>query len=105
VLKCGHQLQISALEGCPRDIWRKAAELIKQHTALASAYIAVVTKPEEPDYVWPEADGEEGADTIAETDDEMEDNPPPKPAPEENEDEQQAEEDASPQVCLPVPAT
>jgi hypothetical protein len=98
-------LQISALEGYPRDIWKKAAELIKQHTKVASAYVAVVTKPGEPDYAWPEADGDEGAAATAETDDEAEDNPPPPPAKEEGEEEPQEEGDNSSTVRLCCPSS
>jgi hypothetical protein len=77
--------QITTLEGSPLDVWKRAAELVERHTNLASAYVAVITQPEEPDYTWPEEEdeggdkgtgGAGGAEGSAETDDEAEDHRP-----------------------------
>jgi hypothetical protein len=94
-----HTFQIIDLQGYPVDIWKKAAEIIKEHTQLAGAFVAVVTPPEEADFAWPEEEeGQEGAaGTSAETDDDAEDSPIPPPPAEEGE----PEEDATPEVRHP----
>ena len=84
--------QIRTMHDSPLDVYKKAAEVLAAHSALGAAYVAVVTLPEEPDYAWPEGDGDEGdggdggaGAAGAETDDEVEDMAPAAPAAEDGE--------------------
>jgi hypothetical protein len=51
-------VQFAELPGYPVDVWKRAVELIVEHTALSCAYVAAVVPAEEPDFM-PEEDAEE----------------------------------------------
>ena len=77
-------LQIAQMKASPLEIWRAAAEAVAAHTALASAYVSIITPPAEPDFELnadgdgdnaggqEDEDGAEGGEGSAETDDEAE---------------------------------
>lgn len=64
-------VQIEDCQGYPRDVWTLAADAVVEHTAVGSAYVMVVSPPEEQEFTFEEEDGED----VPESDDEQDGRP------------------------------